>query len=88
MPAATEHRPKCYRCKHRGDCPSDTHSCCKYPGNDTGMLGILDRKSIENARKLHIQGDPYGVKMGWFMWPVNFDPAWLRNCDGFEEGST
>jgi len=20
----------------------------------------------------------------WFIWPVNFDPVWLENCDGFE----
>jgi hypothetical protein len=22
--------------------------------------------------------------MGWFFWPYNFDPRWLKSCDGFE----
>jgi hypothetical protein len=24
-----------------------------------------------------LQFDPYGVKMGWCTWPVNFDPVWV-----------
>jgi hypothetical protein len=23
--------------------------------------------------------------MGWFVWPLNFDPVWLENCDGFSD---
>jgi len=37
-----------------------------------------------SAAGLNIAGDPHGIKNGWFMWPLNFDPIWLRNCDGFE----
>lgn len=33
--------------------------------------------------KLGIKADRYGFENGWFMWPVNFDPAWLLNCNGF-----
>lgn len=32
-----------------------------------------------------VNGDEYGIKKGWFMWPFNFDPIWLDECDGFEE---
>lgn len=32
-----------------------------------------------------VSGDSYGVKMGWFMWPLNFDPTWLTKCDGFSD---
>ena len=35
--------------------------------------------------RAHVTGDPHGVKMGWFFWPYNFDPLWLKTCDGFEE---
>lgn len=31
-----------------------------------------------------VTGDPYGTKRGWFFWPFNFDPTWLRSCDGFK----
>lgn len=30
-----------------------------------------------------VLGDAHGMKMGWFYWPVNFDPTWLKSCDGF-----
>lgn len=29
-------------------------------------------------------GDEHGIKNGWFLHPFNFDPVWLRYCDGFE----
>ena len=72
----------CYKCKHRGDVPGDAHSSCKYPGTKTGMFDFFLNGDI--ARKLGIIGNEHGIKSGWFMWPVNFDPVWLENCDGFE----
>ena len=30
-----------------------------------------------------VEGDSYGIRMGWFIWPLNFDPTWLKSCDGF-----
>lgn len=74
---------ECYKCKYRGSVPGDAHSCCRYPGNKTEMFDFFNQKNMGNAEKLHIKADPYGVKSGWFLWPVNFDPVWLRNCDGF-----
>jgi hypothetical protein len=77
-------KPNCYKCIHRGTVPGDAHSCCKYPGNKTGMFDMFIQPA-NNAEKLNIKADPHGVRNGWFMWPVNFDPVWLLNCDGFEE---
>lgn len=77
--------PNCYECKYRGNVPGDAHSCCKYPGNNTGMLDLFDDGNRENRKKLNIQGNAHGIRRGWFMWPVNFDPVWLENCDGFEK---
>lgn len=77
-------KPDCYKCKHRGTVPGDCHSCCEYPGNKTGFFDIISQDS-GNRAKLQIKGNSHGIKMGWFMWPVNFDPVWLENCDGFEE---
>lgn len=36
------------------------------------------------ADTLHIQANFHGIRNGWFIWPVNFDPVWLERCDGFE----
>lgn len=44
---------------------------------------MFEASNLLQAAKLHIQADPHGFRMGWFWWPVNFDPAWLQNCDGF-----
>ena len=65
-------KPDCYKCKHRRSVPGSRHSACAHPGNKTDMF------------ELNIKGHPHGIRNGWFMWPVNFDPTWLLNCDGFE----
>jgi len=26
------------------------------------------------------------VDEGWFDWPFNYDPAWVKGCKRFEEG--
>lgn len=77
-------KPDCYKCRYRGDLSGNAHSCCRYPGNKTGMLDYFAPENNLNAVKLNIQGAPHGIRMGWFNWPVDFDPTWLRNCDGFE----
>ncbi len=80
----SKEKPNCYECKHRGGVAGDCHSCCQYPGNDTGLLSIFVGSERILMDKLNIKANPHGVKSGWFMWPVNFDPIWLENCDGFE----
>ena len=77
-------KPNCYDCIYRGNVPGDTHSCCRYPGNDIGMIsGLLNKKNTENAHKLNIKYNFHARVKGWFFWPINFDPVWLLNCDGF-----
>jgi hypothetical protein len=81
----------CYKCVYRGEIPGDAHSRCKHPevkvdDNPFGALvDMLGGKTQEAARKLNIKGNPQGIRNGWFMWPANFDPVWLENCDGFKE---
>lgn len=81
----------CYECEYRGTVPGDAHSCCKHPKvkSDvdlfTALVVLISGGYSEVVRELNIQADPYGVKAGWFMWPTNFDPVWLRNCDGFRQ---
>lgn len=80
---------KCYECKYRGTVSGDAHSCCKHPevNQDDNPFGalveMLGGKNKEAEKKLGIEGHPQGIKSGWFMWPANFDPTWLVNCNGF-----
>lgn len=81
--------PNCYKCKYRGTIPGDAHSCCNHPkviqdSNVFGaLMGMMAGKSIEVAKELEIEGDPHGIKNGWFLWPASFDPVWLVSCNGF-----
>jgi len=93
-------KEKCRVCIHRREIPGDAHSRCAHPaveGSEVakdplgGVLSILASvgrikplMDTDAARELLISGDPYGIKSGWFNWPWNFDPTWLRTCIGFE----
>lgn len=35
-----------------------------------------------------VEANAHGVRMGWFIWPFNFDPVWLTKCDGFSDRPT
>lgn len=76
-------RAKCYTCKYRGNVPGDAHSCCRYPGTDVGIFSFFEKANLELMEKLNIKADPHGIRNGWFLWPSNFDPVWLMNCDGY-----
>ena len=41
-------------------------------------------KSCEN-KEAKVEGNPMGIRQGYFFWPYNFDPTWLKSCTGFEK---
>lgn len=53
---------------------------CKYRRNVPG-----DAHSSCINIQADVDGDLYGIQGGWFLWPINFDPNWLVNCNGFEQ---
>ena len=55
---------------------------CKHRGTIPG--DAHSRCSNEEAK---VQGKETGIRRGWFMWPLNFDPTWLISCSGFSEKS-
>ena len=87
-----------YECVHRGEVPGSAHSSCKHPATRnpidenplTALVGIMGRRTgmtsvpSKAAAVLNVRGNAHGIKNGWFIWPVNFDPTWLEHCDGFE----
>lgn len=56
----------------------------KRGGNELmAMASAFDEGPQRAADTLHIRANFHGIRNGWFVWPVNFDPRWLENCDGF-----
>ena len=78
-------KPNCYECKWRQNLVYDCHSKCAHPKIEPGdeFLSILGMGGA--LKRLNISGNPHGIRMGWFAWPINFDPVWLETCDGFEK---
>lgn len=31
-----------------------------------------------------VKGNAHGKQQGWFAWPINFDPVWLEECNGYK----
>lgn len=71
-------KPNCYDCVHRRDLAGNAHSKCEHPRANIGFV-------VGFGNPLRIIGDPHGIRQGWFLWPINFDPVWLKSCDGFEK---
>lgn len=96
--SAVATRPDCYSCRYRRELPGSCHSRCMHPNtlrvhaNPTaGMVALLGKRTgltsmplTPEARALNVVGTEYGVRAGFFIWPVNYDPTWLERCDGFE----
>jgi hypothetical protein len=90
-------KPNCYNCIHRGEVIGSCHSSCQHPAARTvasdpiaALAGLLGKRSglasiplTQEAQTLNVRGAALGVRNGWFLWPVNFDPVWLEQCNGF-----
>ncbi len=54
---------------------------CKYKQTVPGNAHIMCTKPDPK-----MTGDPHGIRNGWFIYPVLFDPIWrTKECDNFEE---
>lgn len=77
-------KPDCYQCKHRNNVPGDCHSSCSHPSM-TSADGFLAAITGIGNPAINATGDSHAKRMGWFSFPINYDPAWLLTCDGFEQ---
>ena len=89
----------CNNCRHRGTVPNSVHSSCHHPiaieiiSDHETLLSMM--KSIVEFNKLGYTGslglklkedyEEYAISNGYFIFPINFDPGWIENCNGFEE---
>jgi len=87
----------CYRCIHRRALVGSCHSACHHPTTadvhadpTMHLVALLGKRSgvafinCPAATALQIAGVMHGLRHGWFIWPINFDPVWLTRCAGFE----
>lgn len=89
-------KPDCYKCEYRRDLPGDCHSSCNHPAfksahadpmaNIMAIFGSVGRMPAvqHTSEKCVVKGHPHGIRSGWFMHPMNFDPVWLQECSGFK----
>ena len=99
--AIVSDKPNCYLCVHRQPVPNSAHSSCTHPATvddhhhelasvirTMGKRTGIARMQSAAAEQLSVVGAERGIRRGWFLWPVNFDPVWLESCNGFEAGPT
>ncbi len=79
-------KPDCYTCAHRRSLAGDAHSSCVAlgPAAFSASVLFLSGKSELLTSQIHIRGNTHGVRSGWFIWPINFDPVWLEICNMYE----
>lgn len=59
-----ENKKGCSTCAYKTSIPGDSHIGCSFAWE----------KSENNPPK----ADSHGIKMGWYTFPINFDPAWQQ----------
>jgi len=47
------------------------------------LISHGDCHSRCNNHEAKVKGDFHGIRSEWFMRPLNFDPIWLKECNGF-----
>ena len=84
-------KPNCYECKHRCNVAGSEHSSCKHPllkGREltTVMRIMAVGKSVSGygTNYIKVSGEHHGIINGWFSYPMDFDPVWLIECNGYE----
>ena len=61
-------RQQCYSCAYRTSVPGSAHSRCTF-----------------NFSKANIpmpQGAAHGIRNGWWLFPLNYDPTWMEGDCG------
>lgn len=74
----------CYSCKFRAEVPGSAHSECTVPSKETGLKiafeiakGRIPTITNKDTGEVLLELHKHGVRNGWCMWPLNFDPVWV-----------
>lgn len=76
---------KCNNCTHKRNIAGDCHISCSNPdiAKHSQVLTVVGLTSPSNLDKfcresLGFSVDEYGIRSGWFMFPLNYDPTWMN----------
>jgi hypothetical protein len=59
---------------------------CAYKGNVPGSAHIRCRFNFLKAKKEMPCGDSHGIRSGWYMFPLLYDPVWMaEECPAFSQ---
>lgn len=77
----------CRKCRYRLDLPGSTHVGCTFGGPENVVYALAGAPEADTplGKVGLVAADPQAIRMGWFVWPLDFDPAWLWWCVFFEE---
>jgi hypothetical protein len=80
----------CYNCIYKGDVVGSAHIKCTLLPDKKALFfvlkgGNITYKNNEGEVLPALKLNPHGVKMGWAMWPINFDPTWVDTCIFYKE---
>ncbi len=92
---------ECRKCRHVGSVPNSVHCSCKHPiaiqiiSNHDSLFEMMKQITSESRLsytgslnlKLNEEYREYALSNGYVIFPINFDPRWIKNCEGFEEVS-
>ncbi len=61
-------------------------------GLQTSCYNCVNRRNVPGNTHIScakpdpaMTGDPHGIRRGWFMYPLLFDPVWrTKECDNWE----
>ncbi len=76
----------CYECPHRKEVVGSAHSSCHHPmlGSDANHFNIAINiqsglvSEMSNKDGVALEFDKVGVQGGWCLFPLNFDPIWVK----------
>lgn len=85
----------CHKCKFKGSVPGSAHSSCSVlrqadPENGPLLELMISGGQVsmtDNNGNPLVKLNPWGVKNGWAMWPIDFDPTWVDDCKFFADKS-
>jgi hypothetical protein len=90
----------CYNCKFRGSVVGSAHSRCRAITENssnkekameleillaTGKYEMSLSDNVTGESRPIVKLNEHGVKNGWAVWPINFDPIWVEDCAFFKE---
>lgn len=61
----SEEKKSCYGCAYKRNVPGDAHIACSF--------------NFLKSDKPIPRGDVHGIRNGWYMFPVNYDPTWMKD---------